>query len=85
MHRFIGGHIQAHASAITHTNSPYNRYSRIRYPVLEGSGTCFVIRVLLKILNTSEHANKWFSRTFQNASMPSCMQNDSDPSFANFL
>ena len=30
-------------------------------------------------------SNKRFSRTFQNASMPSCMQNDSDPSFAIFF
>jgi hypothetical protein len=49
-------YIQAHASGITHTNSPYNRYSRIRYPVLEGSGSaiCSGSRVLLKIPNTSE-------------------------------
>ena len=30
---------QAHASAITHTKSPYNRCSKIRYPVPKGSST----------------------------------------------
>jgi hypothetical protein len=78
--------IHAHASGIAHTNSPYNRYSRIRYPVLEGSGTCLGSRVLLKIPNTSEqtHEQTVFAHV-QNASMPSCMWNDSDPSFTNFL
>ena len=78
------GRIQAHASAITHKNTPRNRYSRIRCPVLEGSGTCLVSRVLLKIPNTSEqtvfaHVSELIDAVFMHA------KKNSDPSFAIFL
>ena len=35
--------------SISRTDSRYNRYYRSRYPVLEGSGTWLLTRILLKI------------------------------------